>query len=79
LREECLQVSWLTNLFDAPRKITDWKVEYNEQRSHSSLGYKTPVDFARAALTQSYGKGVRSAHFENADRVFNSPTAPAAG
>lgn len=55
LREECLRVSWFTNLFDARRKVSDWKVEYNEQRPHSSLGYKTPAEFARAALTQSCG------------------------
>ena len=79
LREECLRVSWFTNLFDARRKITDWRVEYNEQRPHSSLGYKTPAEFARAALTPSYGKDVGSAHFENAGGVFNFPTAPAAG
>jgi transposase InsO family protein len=54
--EECLRVSWFTNLFDARRKISTWKAEYNEQRPHSSLGYKTPAEFARVAITQSYGK-----------------------
>ena len=47
LREECLNVSWFQNLFDARRKISDWRTEYNEQRPHSSLGYKTPKEFAR--------------------------------
>ena len=56
-----------------------WKMEYNEQRPYSSLGYKTPTEFARVALTPCYGKGVGSAHFENTDGVFNFPTAPAAG
>ena len=56
LREECLRVSWFTNLFDARRKVSDWKVEYNEQRPHSSLGYKTPAEFARAALTRAMEK-----------------------
>jgi putative transposase len=79
LREECLRMSWFTNLFDARRKISNWKTEYNEQRPHSSLGYRTPAEFARVALTQSYGKDVGSAHFENTARVFNFPTAPAAG
>jgi putative transposase len=37
LREECLRMSWFTNLFDARRKISNWKTEYNEQRPHSSL------------------------------------------
>ena len=46
LREECLRVSWFQNLFDARRKIAAWKIEYNEERPHSSLGYCTPKEFA---------------------------------
>jgi putative transposase len=46
LRDECLTVSWFQNLFDARRKIAAWRTEYNEERPHSSLGYKTPKEFA---------------------------------
>jgi putative transposase len=46
LREECLNVSWFQNLFDARHKIAAWREDYNEQRPHSSLGYKTPREFA---------------------------------
>src|SRR6266852_4418357 len=46
LREECLNVSWFQNLFDAKRKIAAWRKEYNEERPHSSLGYRTPKEFA---------------------------------
>lgn len=49
LREECLAVSWFQNLFDARRKIAAWRKDYNEQRPHSSLGYRTPVEFAASA------------------------------
>ena len=42
LRDECLRVSWFQNLFDARRKIGNWRRDYNEQRPHSSLGYRTP-------------------------------------
>src|SRR5450755_4603829 len=49
LRDECLTVSWFQNLFDARRKIAAWKIEYNEERPHSSLGYKTPKEFAAEA------------------------------
>ena len=48
LREECLRVSWFQNLFDAKRKIAVWRRDYNEQRPHSSLNYRTPAEFARA-------------------------------
>lgn len=47
LRDECLNVSWFWNLFDARRKISAWQRDYNTQRPHSSLGYLTPEEFAR--------------------------------
>ena len=47
LRDECLNVSWFENLWDARRKIAAWRVEYNEERPHSALGYQTPAAFAR--------------------------------
>lgn len=49
LRDECLNVSWFENLWDARRKIAAWQEEYNEERPHSSLGYRTPAEFARLA------------------------------
>ena len=54
LREECLAVSWFQNLFDARRKIAAWRKEYNEERPHSSLGYKTPKEFAEAQAAGFY-------------------------
>jgi putative transposase len=72
LREEYLRVSWFQNLFDARRKIANWRHDYNEQRPHSSLNYLTPAEFAQQT---SYGKDVGSAHFENAEGVSSFPTA----
>ena len=75
LREECLRVSWFQNLFDATRKISLWRRDYNEQRPHSSLKYLTPVEFAAEA---SRGKDAGCACLENADGVSHFPTATAA-
>jgi putative transposase len=47
LRDECLNTSWFWNLFDARRKISAWKTEYNSRRPHSSLGYLTPDEFTQ--------------------------------
>jgi putative transposase len=47
LRDECLNASWFWNLWDARRKISCWRIEYNERRPHSSLAYQTPEEFAR--------------------------------
>jgi len=46
-REECLNANWFISLADARRKIEAWRIEYNGQRPHSSLGYKTPDEYAR--------------------------------
>src|SRR5258708_1763048 len=54
LQEECLNLSWFQNLFDARRKIAAWRKEYNEERPHSSLGYKTPKEFAAAQAASLY-------------------------
>jgi hypothetical protein len=67
-------VNWFTNLFDARRKVAIWKMEYHEQRPHSSLVYRTPTEFAGVALTQSYGKDLGLAHLENACGVSLSHT-----
>jgi putative transposase len=65
LREECLAVSWFQNLFDARRKIAAWRKEYNEERPHSSLGYKTPKEFA-AAQAAGFYTAVREERDSNA-------------
>jgi hypothetical protein len=44
----------VSELFDARRKIAAWKIEYNEERPHSSLGYRTPKEFAAAQAAGFY-------------------------
>jgi putative transposase len=61
LREECLSVSRFQNLFDARRKIAAWQKEYNEERPHSSLGYRTPKEFATAIRAAEAGRFIGSA------------------
>jgi putative transposase len=55
LREECLNVSWFQNLFDARHKIAAWRKEYNEERPHSSLNYRTPAEFAALVRRKQEG------------------------
>jgi putative transposase len=45
LRDECLNLEWLRNRAEAKVIIEQWRKHYNEQRPHSSLGYKTPTQF----------------------------------
>ena len=72
VREECLNLHWFIDLADARRTIAAWMREYNEERGHSSLGKKTPNQFA----TQ-WKSAMETA--ENAQDAFPAlPTAPAA-
>ena len=48
LRDECLNANWFTSLSDARRKIESWRLDYNQQRPHSSLDYLPPEEFARS-------------------------------
>ena len=50
LRDECLNIQWLGTLTEAKNNIESWKKEFNEQRPHSSLKYKTPKQFAEEYL-----------------------------
>ena len=47
LREECLNGHVFTSLDDAREKIETWRVDYNRDRPHGSLGHMTPEEFAR--------------------------------
>jgi Integrase core domain/Transposase len=69
LRDECLNASWFQNLWDARRKITAWRTEYNEERPYSSLGYRTPAAFAaEIGGGEGCGKDGGFAPLENAAR-----------
>jgi putative transposase len=43
-RDECLNSHWFTSLADARRTIEAWRLDYNGERPHSSLGYRTPEE-----------------------------------
>ena len=45
-REECLNEHWFLNLDDARETIENWRIDYNQVRPHSALGYLTPKEFA---------------------------------
>lgn len=46
-RDECLSQHLFLSLEDAKQKIESWRREYNEDRPHSSLNYKTPNEFLK--------------------------------
>ena len=53
LRDECLNTHWFLSLADARTKIEAWRRDYNESRPHTSLGWKTPNEYAAAAARKA--------------------------
>jgi len=79
LRDECLNASWFANLFEARQKIAAWRKEYNEERPHSSLGYKTPSAFAAAYAARGESAVVASAGENRATWEEKREEAPKSG
>jgi putative transposase len=55
LREECFNQHVFLSLDDARSKIERWRVEYNRERPHSSLGNLTPEEFAATVFPPPSG------------------------
>jgi len=49
MRDECLNEHWFLDLEDAKDLIEAWRIDYNTERPHSSLGGMTPGEFATRA------------------------------
>ena len=44
-RDECLNEHWFLTLHEAQLVIEAWRREYNEERTHSTIGDVTPQEF----------------------------------
>lgn len=54
-RAECLDQHWFASLEEARQRIEAWRVEYNTERPHRSLGQRTPAAVAAAWEPPSAG------------------------
>lgn len=52
MRDECLNVHWFADLAEARSMIEEWRRDYTQVRPHSSLGNRTPSEFAQALNIQ---------------------------
>jgi putative transposase len=60
MRDECLNVHWFADVNEARSMIEDWRRDYTQVRPHSSLGNRTPSEFAAAFSIQTRLQGLAS-------------------
>ncbi len=58
-RDECLNEHWFVSMRHAKRLIEEWRIEYNTERPHSSLGYLLfrKIDHVRRMWSVWFGQG----------------------
>ena len=64
-RQECLNEHWFLSLADAQRKIEQWRMDYNQVRPHSALGWSTPADYARKHAVSGARKRLKEPDFSS--------------
>lgn len=52
-RDECLNDNWFTSIDEARKTIREWREDYNTNRPHSSLDYRTPAEVRQMHLLAS--------------------------
>ena len=57
VRQECLNASWFLSMADARQRINEWRIDYNQNRPHTSLNGLTPNEFAnRSTMDQNLNR-----------------------
>ena len=67
LRDECLNVSWFRTLNDVRRTLDNYRQEYNCERPHNSLAYRTPAEFRQTLGYGDVGSKERFPHLHSPD------------
>ncbi len=52
LRDELLNTELFSTLAEAKEKLEAWRLDYNTQRPHSSLGYRPPAEYVHRAMSK---------------------------
>jgi putative transposase len=61
-RDDCLNEHWFVSLPEARALIEAWRIDYNTDRPHSSLGGRTPDEFANNKPKQRILLATRNSH-----------------
>jgi putative transposase len=57
VRDECLNMHVFHSVAEARIVLGAYRQQYNEERPHSSLGYRTPTEFKRDWLERQSPSG----------------------
>lgn len=52
-RDECLDASLFISIADARHQVEAWRLEYNNVRPPSSLGWRSPMEFRNIVIEHS--------------------------
>jgi putative transposase len=79
-RDEHLSLQWYRNRVDAKVAIEQWRRHYNEVRPHSSLDYRTPLEFKAAdPATITEGRSPAEPARADQDDEISETTIPLTG
>jgi putative transposase len=67
-RDECLNEHWFITMAQARRVIELWRIEYNTERPHSSIGNITPEEYAENLMAQTNDLTLLSAADSRSER-----------
>ena len=76
LRDECLNASWFRTLNDVRTTLETWRQEYNWERPHSSLAYRTPAEFATIAGYANVESKQRFPHLHSKNSGYETISKP---
>lgn len=74
LRDELLNCELFTCLAEAKHLATQWRLEYNHRRPHSSLGYVPPASYAASLAEPPLRAGAAPRPSAPAQQAMESPT-----
>ena len=72
LRDELTNREEFHNLAEAKHLADAWRLDYNHRRPHSSLGYRTPAEFAAGCAASGFATLSPQQHSRNPE-VLTQP------
>ena len=71
-RDNWLNQHWFQDLHEAKQLIENWRRQYNQEPTHSSLGYATPAKYATRAASYDVFPSAQVDRFQGKDQTLQS-------